>query len=262
MNSVLVGADPEVFLKSLSTNLPVSIIGKLGGTKQEGRKITTQGHSVLEDNCAAEFNIPPAADADQFVRDITFCLGFIDFEMRQKFNASLMDAASVQMPQSELEHPAAWVFGCEPDFNAWTGRTNPSPCSADITLRSAGGHVHIGFKNNPSKKEALNMIRAADIFLGLPSVELDKDTRRRELYGKAGAFRYKPYGAEYRTLSNFWIFSEELVRFVYEQTQRAAAYAKDNMISAKTEEAQLVQRAINTGDVGLSKELMKCYGVL
>ncbi len=32
------------------------------------------------------------------------------------------------------------------------------------------------------------------MILGLQSVLLDPDTRRRRMYGKAGAFRFKKYG--------------------------------------------------------------------
>ena len=44
-----------------------------------------------------------------------------------------------------------------------------------------------------------------DYTLGLDSLLLDSDTRRRSMYGRAGSFRFKEYGIEYRTLSNFWI---------------------------------------------------------
>jgi hypothetical protein len=46
---------------------------------------------------------------------------------------------------------------------------------------------------------------------------------RRELYGKAGAFRPKPYGVEYRVLSNRWLNSEALIRWVYNQSQLGMA---------------------------------------
>ncbi len=39
----------------------------------------------------------------------------------------------------------------------------------------------------------------------------DKDTERRGMYGKAGAFRPKPYGVEYRTLSNAWLSNDERI---------------------------------------------------
>ena len=58
-----------------------------------------------------------------------------------------------------------------------------------------------------------------DFFLGLPSLAYDNDKLRREMYGKAGCYRPKPYGVEYRTLSNAWLKSEKLMRWVFRNTQ-------------------------------------------
>ena len=38
------------------------------------------------------------------------------------------------------------------------------------------------------------MVKLLDIFLGIPSVIIDPDKKRRKLYGKAGAFRLTKYG--------------------------------------------------------------------
>ena len=87
--------------------------------------------------------------------------------------------------------PEAQMFGCEPDFDAWRECVNEKPCADDKNLRSAGGHIHVGGDlaiNNP-----VAVIRAMDLFLGVPSTQLDAGTLRRELYGKAGCFRAKRY---------------------------------------------------------------------
>jgi hypothetical protein len=41
------------------------------------------------------------------------------------------------------------------------------------------------------------------------------------MYGAAGAFRPKPYGVEYRVLSNAWLTTEDRMRFVFDQTVAA-----------------------------------------
>jgi hypothetical protein len=49
----------------------------------------------------------------------------------------------------------------------------------------------------------------------------DNDVERRELYGKAGAYRPKPYGCEYRVLSNRWLTSSTLIGWVFRNTALA-----------------------------------------
>ena len=92
--------------------------------------------------------------------------------------------------------PEAQMFGCEPDFDAWRECVNEKPCADDKNLRSAGGHIHVG--SDLAISNPVAVIRAMDLFLGVPSTQLDAGTLRRELYGKAGCFRAKSYGAEYQ----------------------------------------------------------------
>ena len=87
-----------------------------------------------------------------------------------------------------------------------------------------------------------------DLFLGVPSVTLDSDTRRRELYGKAGAYRAKDYGVEYRTLSNFWIWKDSLKDWVYDQTQKAVDFVASGQQIAK-HHGLIIRKAINKGDM-------------
>jgi hypothetical protein len=45
---------------------------------------------------------------------------------------------------------------------------------------------------------------------------LNEHPLARKLYGAAGRYRQPSYGVEYRTLSNFWLASPELVELVYD----------------------------------------------
>jgi hypothetical protein len=38
------------------------------------------------------------------------------------------------------------------------------------------------------------------------------------MYGRAGAFRPKPYGVEYRVLSNVWLRESSMVKWIWNQT--------------------------------------------
>ncbi len=53
-----------------------------------------------------------------------------------------------------------------------------------------------------------------DAYLGMPSILWGNNSVRRKLYGKAGAFRFKSYGCEYRTPDNAWLMSRDRMKFV------------------------------------------------
>jgi hypothetical protein len=103
-----------------------------------------------------------------------------------------------------------------------------------------------------------------DFYLGLPSLVYDAATRRREMYGKAGAYRPKSYGVEYRTLSNAWLNSAELIRWVYRATQKGVlSVIGGDMLVEKYGD---IQDIINTSDVTAALAIIKaenlevCYG--
>lgn len=252
MANTLIGADPELFLRN-NTGSVVSAVGLIGGTKKEPRDIGN-GCAVQEDNVAVEFCIPPCDEVSNFIRSINYNLEYIADYVKSK-GLTLSITASETFDPDQLESEQAKVFGCDPDYNAWTMRTNRRPNSKDKLLRSAGGHVHVSTDKHP-----FLVARCLDLFLGVPSVLLDSDTRRRELYGKSGACRPKPYGVEYRTLSNFWLKSDELKEWVFEQAQRAVAFAneKEDWLNERSEE---IQACINTSDAKSAQALMADYGV-
>jgi hypothetical protein len=258
--SLLIGCDPEVFFQHKHTGLPISVIDKLGGTKDKYLAISPDGHGVLEDNCAAEFNIPPAAELREFLGSVKYCIEYLQ-TVANKHDAELSVKASVQMPDTELEDPRAWQFGCEPDFDAYTGEINPRPYCDDVTLRSAGGHIHVGFKKGATKDEQENVIRCLDFIVGIPSVMYDTDTKRRLLYGKPGAYRPKPYGVEYRTPSNFWLFDINYASWIFEATRRAVTFAQDNYLDPKSELCAEVQEIINTSDTYRAQHMIGSHNV-
>lgn len=250
INNVLLGADPEVFLKNTS-GLPVSAIGLIPGTKDSPYPITNLGHAMQLDNVAAEFCIPPSNSPEKMWKDIQLCLSAIE-DITPK-NILVDITASKMFDQESLQHPIAKQFGCDPDYCAWTENQNPRPNNKSL-LRSCGGHLHIGY-DNPDFEISLALIRALDLFLGIPSIILDLDQERRQLYGKAGAFRFKEYGVEYRTLSNFWIKDLQLVQFVHEAAHKAVEFVNTggNFSQELIEE---IISSINSGDVSAAHSIL------
>ncbi len=243
------GADPEVFLKDSKHQL-VSVVGLVNGNKWNPMQVEDlpKGFTLQQDNVALEFGIPPAASRDEFVAYINAV---------KKAGRSYLKGLSFShescaiFPESEMQTAEAHIFGCEPDFNAWTHKENPSPKPPHQFMRSAGGHVHVETSLPPEQ-----VVRNLDMFLGIPSVLMDKGgAPRRQLYGKPGAYRVKPYGVEYRTLSNFWIFNDKHIRWVWNETARALAALRDGFVCHDP----LIRTCIDTGDEELAAVLIDRY---
>lgn len=248
------GCDPELFLRSKTGDF-ISSVGLIGGSKHIPMDIG-EGCAVQEDNVAVEFNTPPCSSADEFVRSINYNLDWLKGRVNE-MGLELDIRPSAVFADDQLQTEAAQTFGCEPDFNAWLGgRQNPRPGAVNPNLRSAGGHIHI-----ESDLDCLELVKAMDLFVGCPMIEFDPDTGRRELYGKAGAFRKKSYGVEYRTASNAWIASEDRIRWAWAQTEKAINFvAEGNKIDDDV--GALIQKCINTSDLGCLEQLRDIFGEL
>lgn len=244
------GCDPEVFLINNQGLLPV--FGLVGGDKWNPKPVEGMpaGFTFQEDNVALEFGIPPAASREEFVksvRDVQFAF------LNKHPELTFCNLSCVVFHEDALKHPQANVFGCEPDFNAWTNKENPRPRMKKNT-RAAGGHVHVEL---PAESSREIVVQAMDFYLGLPSLLMDKDSERRKMYGKAGAFRPKSYGVEYRTLSNFWIFKDRYVEWVWDNTERALnSVGQGEEFQAASAD---IQRIINTSNIEEARILVEAY---
>lgn len=223
---LLLGCDPEVFVVN-ENGEPVSAHGMIPGTK--AFPLVVKDGMVQVDGMALEFGITPAATKRQFITRIKSVLTTLDGMLPK--GHSLLFTPIVNFSQEVIDNspPEALELGCEPDYNAYTLDQNPRPAPKDKTLRSAGGHVHLGWGADfdpldPNHRLACAGITIAlDGYLGVPSLGWDSNSERRKLYGSAGAFRPKSYGMEYRTLSNQWLLEEDTIEFVWDQTQLAFA---------------------------------------
>ena len=248
-----IGADPELFLMDAGRSF-VSAIGLIGGSKDFPRPLPElgKGFAVQEDNVALEYNIPAASSPKQLVKNINDIMEYLKKQVETMGLSFSKDSAAF-FPQAQLQHPLALEFGCDPDFNAWTGDVNPKPKAPDPTLRSCGGHVHIGEEMD----DVAAVMRRCDLFLAVPSVLMDKGQLRKQLYGKAGAFRPKSYGGEYRVLSNFWVFDSALIEWVFNNT-RLALDAKHLKVE---EEQEAIIDAINNNNAEAASFLINKYSI-
>ena len=255
IENLKIGADPELFFID-KNKIPRSAIGLIGGTKDSPLYISSKGHAVQEDNVMVEFNIPASTTEKEFVDNINYVLKYL------KHNGNLLGydlliKASAVFDKSELKSEKAKQFGCEPDFDVYSLSENLSCSPSTIkNTRVCGGHIHIGY-DNPDIETSFNIIKMMDITLGLESLFLDKDTVRRNFYGNAGCFREKPYGIEYRTLSNFWIENDDLKKWAFNNANLAIQLINNNeheeLINKYSHKVQL---AINDSDKSLAGYLL------
>lgn len=244
------GTDPEILLQD-SNGSPVSVIGLIKADKWNPMQIPDMapGFTLQEDNVSIEYGIPPASSADDYVQYIQ---SVMQKSLEYLPGLSFSKLSCTIYPEEQMQHPLAYVFGCEPDFDAWTGKVNKKPEPPHPLMRSAGGHIHVETKRDP-----LEVVRNMDLFLGVPSVLMDKGEQRKQMYGGAGAHRVKPYGVEYRTLSNFWIFEERLIRWVWNQTERSINNQHIDVMA----EQDLILEAINNNNKAVAQALVNQYNL-
>lgn len=218
MTKILLGCDPELFVRNPNSGAYISAHDMIPGTKEEPHLVPNG--MVQVDGTALEFGIDPAATEDEFVSRITSVKGTLREMVPAGYEICAHPVATFEPTYFKELPPWAVELGCTPDFNAWTGEVNPRPNQRE-TFRTGSGHIHIGFTSdadvydNTHFEKCRAVARQMDYYLGVYSLFWDDDIKRRSLYGKAGAFRVKPYGVEYRTLSNRWTDSEMLMRWVY-----------------------------------------------
>lgn len=245
-----VGSDPEFFLRN-KTGKHVTGIGTIGGTKKHPRM--AKHGSVQEDGCAVELNSVPSTNMQDFIANHNLILGELE-DMLKPLDLELdLYSPSVIFEKDLLLSDQALVSGCDPDYNAWTVSENEIVDLYDTPIRAAGGHLHVQFEGCASVQDRVDFTRVLDYQLGVPAVLVDTDSNRRTLYGKAGAHRPKFMekdgfnGIEYRTLSNFWLRSNQLMAYVYQQVEYCNKHWKD-LIQDADYLGEEIQDIINRGD--------------
>lgn len=222
----MIGCDPEIFVQD-ENKKPVSAVGLVKGTKKEPEKVDNGAFQV--DGLALEINTTPVlyTDFTNFEHNILSVLG--QLKKRLSKGQSFLIKPSVEFDKDVITNspPEALELGCEPDYNAWAeGAPNPRP-NAATNLRTGAGHLHIGWdKDIPVDHPdhiavCCDFVKTLDLYVGLASIILDPDPTRRTLYGKAGAFRPKSYGVEYRTPSNAWLINSSNRSFIFSALQVA-----------------------------------------
>lgn len=266
MSKLLLGSDTEVFVLNPLTNKMSSVAGVLGADKYN-KKVVAPDVRIQEDNVLLEWDINPHSEMESFLQNINKAHSISETSANEVGLQVVRNICSHVYSEEDLKtfHKDAFIFGCEPSFNALTGAMNERPVSSKIGLRTAGGHIHFGFNHLREVDQQSQQIVGVmcDYFLGLPSLTMDTDTQRRELYGKAGEVRFKEYGVEYRTLSNFWTFNSDNIKFVWEQCQKVYKKLTEGsfMETISIVSPEEIQRVINQNDVKTAEQYLKLLNV-
>jgi len=223
--NITIGADPEIFVGKRDEIISAHWLPF--GTKAKPRD--TDNGSVQVDGMALEVNVRPSKSRFEFVKNCTAVVQDLEKLVKEadpemylivRPTAFFTPAYIESLPETAKE------LGCNPDWNAYELRENERP-DATGNFRTSGGHIHIGWGSdfNPESMAHIGLCadvaKQLDYTIGMSCLDFDTDKTRRELYGKAGSFRPKPYGMEYRTLSPMWLLSVQHTTMVYTGAIRA-----------------------------------------
>ena len=251
MKVIAVGSDPEFFIQTKEGTI-VPSRGIIPGTKTKPRPLIWG--AVHRDNVLCELNPLPAKSEEEFSYNFFRLKKEVEEKFLDKKNLSLVTKTSHVFDPSMLNYREAQEFGCSGDSSIWD-REQP-PIDPFTCLRSAGGHIHIAIEDM-RQSDVVAVISNLDLLVSVPLVQLDTDKFRRTMYGRAGCFRIKPYGIEYRTPSNAWCSTDELRRWVFRQVTTAV----EAPVLVLGPASKFVRECIDNSDVANSEYLCQLFSL-
>lgn len=216
---IKVGADPELFVRK--GGKLISAHRMIKGTKL--KPFPVDKGAVQVDGIALEYNIDPASTVDEFVSHNLIVMDKLKSMLPdQDLNFDISPCADITPEFFKEQPPEAMRLGCDKSYNAFTMTLENV---RDIkSLRTSGGHVHLGWGENINMEDSIyfhkccSLVRELEVFFNVLTLEhsdIEQEKKRKALYGNSGSFRPKPYGLEYRSLSNFWLKDVKLMEDVF-----------------------------------------------
>ena len=228
--TVVFGADPEFFFRQNGDVVGSERVLPKDGIEYEkegphipGGNGTVRGGGgkIIVDGVQAELNPRANVCRANMVNEIALCFQQIK-RSYPDMQVDFSPLVTVTESEFELLSKRSKKFGCNSSENVYTGAQSKITVDPSVVRdRPAGGHLHFGGNESTAVKNALNdvniIVPLFDIIVGNTCVLVDRNEgnkRRREMYGRAGEYRLKPYGIEYRTVSNFWLQHPHLMSMV------------------------------------------------
>lgn len=192
----MVGCDPEFFLVDGTKVIPA--------VKVFGRAKRTGAGYVCHDGFVAELNPYPCVTGNELAQNINSLKHFVN-----DMGYDTLFTAAMDIPKEEIElagqiDATALQFGCNPDKSAYGLAASYRGDASNIEMRCCGGHIHL---DTPRGADHDSIIQILDRTVGLViNGPKEDEIKRREFYGRAGTYRSKPFGVEWRVPSS-WLFS-------------------------------------------------------
>lgn len=253
-----VGGDPEFFV---IRNGRIISAHHVFPEKDSAVSITKDG-IVYFDGYQAEVNLRDGYPPESYWNKLVEI--FSKIEKEYGIAISLQPAIYISKKELRTLPPEACEFHCEPDLNVYNDYVE-TPDGRNFRMRCIGGHIHI---ETPLRYSSF--IKLLDLFVSLPltyfSPARNSEYIRRTLYGRAGSYRLKPYGVEYRTPSPVYLSSPEFYRAVIDGIMTA-----QNVFLGKTKcidipDWNVVRNAINDKAYynalkNIVKDIQETYGI-
>lgn len=291
----MTGCDPEIFITKKDGSLIPAfnfLPFQNACTKPKDRDVCPDSSGVTNgrtgmywapfyaDGFAAEFGMKPGSCHGWGMDRVRFGLELVYLAMKahdKDANLTLQNVVPID-PEILANASADQIaLGCSPSKNAYGDQVDLPTDARTLPFRVAGGHIHFGMSNmNPPKGEATreerNELAAKwmDMVVGVPAVALfegiDSPTRRR-FYGRAGEYRDKTYGLEYRTLSNAWLGHPAIAHLIW-NLARTGASIPDQGFPIQTPAKELkfdedeIKNIINNCDAEAARAFIKKHKVI
>lgn len=219
---IKLGTDPELFVFDTRRDRFVSAHDMIPGTKAEPFKV--ECGAIQPDGLAAEFNIDAADTLEEWERNITTVLQILTDRIREvdrNYVLKFVPYAEFDLAYFKSLPDEAKVLGCDPDYRYdGTLNINPSERIGGQPLRTASGHVHIGWTNGQklvgAHFEDCKFISRNFLYHDMFTPKTGLCHKRLQYYGMLGSFRPKPYGIELRAAGNWWVEKQETRRRMYD----------------------------------------------
>lgn len=250
--SVMFGSDPELFFIRNGQVVPSNDV------------ITSGGGMVTRDGFQLELNPSQHYCREVAGSNIAQALDLAK-DHADRIGAELSIAVGVTIGDEAWKKSTFETrrFGCNPTSNVYQ-KINRLATGMRIRFRSGAGHIHIGGLNDGEKKDAETIIKLMDIVGGNTAVLIDRDENnatRRKYYGRAGEYRLKPYGVEYRVYSNFWLRHYVLWSMAAGLLRNAVGIYRAGLADdlLKRFDMKKVREAINTNNKQMAMENFLIY---